>query len=1106
MNTPQATKWKITASLICMALLMLAGSAPAMLVTATDSQQGSTTVFSPSWAPDAANSLINGLAPSSTVGNFDQENNWGDRNVTNLTYSRSGWLDVAAGHNTGNDTTTNNYVAVGQNGGNSLVYTLPSTTYGYNITNIAAFGGWADGGRDALRFNVSYCTVSDTNTFIPLTYVNYNPSVSGKRSNRVIFSDSNNSFIAPNVAMVKFDFTSPSAENGWEGLAAITIGGTAATGLTNLPLAITYSNSTSPWTIEGDSLIAGQVPATAAGNFAQESATGTPALTDGAFTSVTGVGSYATCGNNAGQIAVFSVTNSANGSDITNIIVYSGWGDAGRDGQFYNISYSTPAAPVTFIPLASIFYNPAAGTPSANRVAIHRADGGPLAVNVANIKFDFTPQTGEVDNGYSGYAEIILEGTNSSPLSVAPSPYLISDTLPGTASDVIGGSVSFSAIYSNSPAATYQWQVISGGITNDIAGETNTTLTLNNLQLANTGSYRLKAINATNSTGIAYTTASPLTVSSVPSPVNNIITATASQTGLGINGVSTNFYPTWIVPTNSLLHGFVIGSPDVPGQFVPGSGNYGLANANSDPTILTDGANGWYSFWPGFDSSVNQNTCGIGGGGTSLTYTIDTSSAANGFDITNIVVFGGWGVNTHDQQKYRILFSTVDAPTSFQSMELVDYTPVTPNGVQSATRVTLAPAPGVAALARHVKEVKFDFNQLQPPTPKGGYEGYSEIIVAGRPTPPIPTITTNAAPFVASDVVGGQISIYAGLTGATSLQWQKNGTNIPGATTAVLTLNNLQLTNTGNYRLVGSNSFGTETTLACALTVNPLPAPVSNVITAIATQTKTGGSFGGTWDNTTLGSSLIYGTSPSSSGNGDFTALFNNEGADGPSVLTDGSFGYIDFAQSGSHSSFTCIGSDSQAGNFVTYTLAGPMNGYDLTNIVVSAGWNDGGRDQQAYTVYYSTVANVTNFIPLKSVNFNPVNPDGTSLNKVTLTPATGALAQNVAAIKFDMTSPAGENGYSGYSEIAVYGSASAALVIAPSIGSATQSGGNLVVTGTGGYPPNSGYTWLTATNLSAPIIWTTNTTGVLDGTGAFSNSIPINSATPAGFFRLRIP
>ena len=68
----------------------------------------------------------------------------------------------------------------------------------------------------------------------------------------------------------------------------------------------------------------------------------------------------------------------------------------------------------------------------------------------------------------------------------------------------------------------------------------------------------------------------------------------------------------------------------------------------------------------------------------------------------------------------------------------------------------------------------------------------------------------------------------------------------------------------------------------------------------------------------------------------------------------------------------------------------------------------------------------------------------------------------------------------------------------------ATLSGGILILTGTGG-TPNAGYTWLTTTNLSAPIIWTTNVQGVLDGSGNFSNSIPIG-ATPASFFRFRIP
>ena len=66
-------------------------------------------------------------------------------------------------------------------------------------------------------------------------------------------------------------------------------------------------------------------------------------------------------------------------------------------------------------------------------------------------------------------------------------------------------------------------------------------------------------------------------------------------------------------------------------------------------------------------------------------------------------------------------------------------------------------------------------------------------------------------------------------------------------------------------------------------------------------------------------------------------------------------------------------------------------------------------------------------------------------------------------------------------------------------------SGSNFIITGSGG-TPNAGYTWLAATNLSAPIFWMTNSTGTLDGAGAFSNAIPINVSQPARYFWLRLP
>jgi hypothetical protein len=83
---------------------------------------------------------------------------------------------------------------------------------------------------------------------------------------------------------------------------------------------------------------------------------------------------------------------------------------------------------------------------------------------------------------------------------------------------------------------------------------------------------------------------------------------------------------------------------------------------------------------------------------------------------------------------------------------------------------------------------------------------------------------------------------------------------------------------------------------------------------------------------------------------------------------------------------------------------------------------------------------------------------------------------------------------------------ATVAASTAPIIRAPKVSGGNLIVTGTGG-TPGAGYTWLATTNLALPIAsWTTNVTGTLDGAGAFSNAIPITATPPDSFFRLRLP
>jgi alpha-L-rhamnosidase len=428
--------------MVLLGFVCFVNSALSQIVITGTNQTGSVPL-NPTWIA-ASGSLIAGLVPTVANGNFGE---YTGANVNNLTQPGIP-LTIHA-----NSDIQTNMETCGNDGtaGSSLVYTLPASTYGYNLTNITVSGGWQDGGRDAQDYTVYYSTVASPNIFFLLASVSYIPSNPGNTGDatRVIINNASGAAMATNVAVLKFDFTFPdggSRENGAAGYTAITVQGTAATSLTAPPIVGTVSNQNSSssftptWKIETNSLIAGQIPSVglSSGNFtAAAGVTGVSALTDGTFGLASNLADYATCGSLAGQ----SVTYALNAAMITNIVVYSGWQNNSRDGQFYNILYSTVSAPSTFIPLAGVSYNPAVTGVSANRVAITTSTGAPLATNVAFIKFDFTQQSGSLDNGYSGYAEIIVQGTNgpvaqpifgSSPMA-EPYPYVNTGSFSGPA-------------------------------------------------------------------------------------------------------------------------------------------------------------------------------------------------------------------------------------------------------------------------------------------------------------------------------------------------------------------------------------------------------------------------------------------------------------------------------------------------------------------------------------------------------------------------------------------------------------------------------------------------------------------------------------------------
>ena len=498
-------------------------------------------------------------------------------------------------------------------------------------------------------------------------------------------------------------------------------------------------------------------------------------------------------------------------------------------------------------------------------------------------------------------------------------------------------------------------------------------------------------------------TAIPLTVASAAAAVANVIVNCAAQTGLG--SASENFSPTWTVAPGSLI------ASKTPSSV--GSGDF-----TQNVAVLTDGTFGRLTYGTGA-ASVTQVTCGNSGGGQSVSYALGAS--ANGYSLSNIVVYGGWCDAGRDQQAYTVYYSTVAAPTNFILLASVDYNPANANGVQSATRATLSSA-SADPLASNVAALKFDFTA---PASENGYCGYSEIAVYG--TSLEPTVTMNTSPATATDGVGGQVTFTAAITGAAPLsyQWQKilNGvtSNIAGATSAVLTLTNLQLSDTASYQLQATNASGVVRSAPSTLKVNPVPAAVNNVVTSLAAQTGLGGNttFLPGWPFDTS-NSLIAQMAPSSAA-GNFS--LNPSGGSVNSLTAGGTLAINPTSGGDSSLNYLTCGNGSGAGSSVVYTLPVTANGYGLTNITVYGGWRDSGRDQQAYTVSYSKVANPATFVTLGAVNYNPTNPAAVqSATRATLTPASGVLATNVAAVKFDFTTPPSENGYVGYASIAVYG------------------------------------------------------------------------------------
>ncbi|HVU26365.1 MAG TPA: immunoglobulin domain-containing protein [Verrucomicrobiae bacterium] len=105
---------------------------------------------------------------------------------------------------------------------------------------------------------------------------------------------------------------------------------------------------------------------------------------------------------------------------------------------------------------------------------------------------------------------------------------------------------------------------------------------------------------------------------------------------------------------------------------------------------------------------------------------------------------------------------------------------------------------------------------------------FQATIAGPPPDTNAPAITSQPQNSAAG--IGGFAIFSASATGnpAPDFQWQFNGTNLPGETTATLTLNNVTTNQAGNYSLIVSNSAGVAVSDSATLLVTPVSFDTTN--------------------------------------------------------------------------------------------------------------------------------------------------------------------------------------------------------------------------------------------------------------------------------------
>jgi hypothetical protein len=369
--------------------------------------------------------------------------------------------------------------------------------------------------------------------------------------------------------------------------------------------------------------------------------------------------------------------------------------------------------------------------------------------------------------------------------SLAPLPVRVQDISPRSPTVGVGSTVVFTAIFSNSPPVNLQWQQLVNGVTNNIntgvetqtsGGVVHSTLTLNNVQLAQSAIYQVQAVNATNSAGVVDSSPASLTV--VP-PI------------------------TWYPPgayNGSFADNTVLAFAGTPANEV-----YGVDFGGSD--LLTT-ANGYT-----FDDYVNAGNMSLAGSPSAFGgyYTANFTSDNNFDTLLADGVHGGLAetgtlLNLTIGQSYTVMVLLTDTRSSggtFQVTDGVTYSPVQQYAFANGT-----PAIGGYIMGTFTAQAT---NQPLTVLNNGNNSQYNAILLEtgiAPPPPNAPTLTTDVSPVLSEVPAGTPMTFSVNAQGAVPLhyQWSNQNGQISGATSTSYSF--IALPGTNSYSVGITNNVG----------------------------------------------------------------------------------------------------------------------------------------------------------------------------------------------------------------------------------------------------------------------------------------------------------